>query len=62
MKLEEQYTTQWKNEFEGRLKTGRFIQRVLMDPFASKVGFSMARIVPSIVPKIIKKTHGTKAV
>ncbi len=62
MKLEEQYTTQWKNEFEGRLKTGRFIQRVLMDPFASKVGFSMARIVPSIVPKIIEKTHGTKAV
>jgi flavin-dependent dehydrogenase len=62
MKLEEQYTTQWKREFEGRLKTGRFIQRVLMDPFASKVGFSMARIVPSIVPKIIEKTHGTKSV
>lgn len=62
MKLEEQYTTQWKREFEGRLETGRFIQRVLMDPFASKVGFSMARIVPSIVPKIIEKTHGTKTV
>ncbi len=61
-KLEEKYTTQWQNEFGERLKTGRFVQRVLLNPFASKIGFSMARTVSSIVPKIIEKTHGTKSV
>ncbi len=60
-KLEEDYTTQWQNEFGKRLKTGRLIQQVLLNPFASKVGFSLARAVPSIVPKIIEKTHGTKS-
>ncbi len=58
-KLEEEYTAQWRNEFEGRLKTGRFIQRILMDPFASKAGFSLAKIIPSLLPKLIEKTHGS---
>ncbi|SRX56185.1 NAD(P)/FAD-dependent oxidoreductase [Aequorivita sp. CIP111184] len=61
LKLEEAYTKKWQNEFGERLKTGRLIQRVLLNPYASKIGFSMARAVPSIVPKIIKKTHGTKS-
>lgn len=58
MKLEEDYATKWQSEFGGRLKTGRLIQRVLLNPIAAKVGFSIAKHVPSIVPKIIEKTHG----
>ena len=58
MKLEEDYATKWQSEFGGRLKTGRLIQRVLLDPIASKVGFAIAKAVPSLVPKIIEKTHG----
>lgn len=61
-KLEKAYTNQWQNEFGERLKTGRLIQKVLLNPLASKVGFSIARAVPSIVPKIIEKTHGAKSV
>jgi flavin-dependent dehydrogenase len=61
-RLEEEYSKMWENEFGERLRTGRFVQKVLLNPFASKVGFSLARIVPSLVPKIIEKTHGTKAV
>ncbi len=61
-KLEEKYTNQWQNEFGERLKTGRFIQRVLLNPLASKVGLSFARSFPSVVPKIIEKTHGAKSV
>src|SRR5690606_41521807 len=60
--LEEAYTSKWQQEFGQRLKTGRDIQRVLLHPFASKVGFSLARAVPSLLPNIIKKTHGSKAV
>lgn len=61
-KLEEEYTIQWQKEFGQRLKTGRHIQRVLLNPFASKVGFSLARTIPSLLPNIIKKTHGTNPV
>ncbi len=56
--LESDYKEKWQAEFENRLKTGRLIQRVLMSPIASKVGFAMARTIPSLVPMIIKKTHG----
>ena len=61
-KLEVAYKNQWQKEFGERLKTGRLIQKVLLNPFASKVGFSVARAVPSIVPRIIEKTHGAKSV
>ncbi|WP_026449878.1 NAD(P)/FAD-dependent oxidoreductase [Aequorivita capsosiphonis] len=56
--LELDYRKKWEDEFESRLKTGRFIQRVLMNPRASKVGFALAKNIPSLVPMIIKKTHG----
>ena len=58
-KLEVEYMQQWKNEFEKRLKTGRVIQNVLMNPLASKVGFSLAKTFPAIIPHLIKKTHGS---
>ena len=58
MKLEADYATKWQDEFGRRLKTGRVIQKVLMNPFASKVGFAIAKTVPSLMPKIIEKTHG----
>ncbi|CAM3402877.1 NAD(P)/FAD-dependent oxidoreductase [Aequorivita lipolytica] len=57
--LEKNYTKHWLNEFEGRLKTGRFIQKILMHPGASKVGFATMRMIPSLVPHIIKRTHGS---
>lgn len=56
--LEADYTKNWENEFQSRLKTGRFIQRILMNPFTSKVGFALAKATPALVPMIIKKTHG----
>lgn len=58
-KLEDAYIVQWQNEFEKRLKTGRFIQQVLLNPFASKVGFSLAKFIPTLLPKLIEKTHGS---
>lgn len=56
--IESEYTKLWRNEFEKRLKTGRIIQNMLMNPIASKVGFSLAKVFPSIIPKLIEKTHG----
>ena len=56
--LEKEYAQHWHHEFGSRLKTGRLIQQVLLNPFASKLGFTLAKAVPSLVPAIIKKTHG----
>lgn len=56
--LESDYTEKWQDEFENRLKTGRLIQRILLNPIASKVGFAVAKSIPSIVPMLIKQTHG----
>ena len=57
--LEDLYSLRWRNEFSQRLKIGSLIQKTLMYPLTSKVGFSMAKMFPSILPKIIKKTHGS---
>ncbi len=58
--LEKNYSELWEKEFGMRLKTGRFIQKALMNPISSRLGFSMANAFPAIVPILIKKTHGTK--
>lgn len=57
--LESEYIEKWRDEFENRLKTGRMIQRILTNPTASKIGFAVAKTIPSVVPMIIKKTHGS---
>ena len=61
VELEKVYSFQWQKEFGQRLKTGRLIQKVLMYPLSSKLGFTIAKIIPSILPKIIEKTHGSPA-
>ncbi|MCG2430338.1 NAD(P)/FAD-dependent oxidoreductase [Aequorivita xiaoshiensis] len=57
--LEMNYTRLWNIEFGKRLKTGRIIQSLLVNPHSSKIGFSVAKIFPSIIPILIKKTHGS---
>lgn len=58
-KLERDYETHWATEFSKRLRTGRLVQRALMNNTVSKVGFAVMRMMPSILPKIIEKTHGS---
>lgn len=57
--LESKYANSWESEFGSRLKTGRYIQKALMNPISSQIGFSLARTFPSLLPRLIEKTHGT---
>ncbi len=57
--IEKEYTALWKREFGKRLKTGRYIQKILIHPLTSSIGFAAARRVPSLLPNIIQKTHGS---
>ena len=56
--LETQYTKLWNQTFSKRLRTGRRIQSLLLHPRATSIGFSAAKLFPSVVPSLIKKTHG----
>jgi flavin-dependent dehydrogenase len=58
--MELEYTKKWHSEFGTRMRTGAMIQKVLLHPLASKIGFKLAKTFPVILPKIIKKTHGTQ--
>ena len=52
------YQLKWQETFRRRLQTGRKIQSLLLHPTTAHLGLKMAQVFPSIVPKIIKKTHG----
>jgi len=57
-KLEAKYTRKWEETFARRLQAGRLIQNFLLHPATANIGLKLVRAVPSIIPKIIKKTHG----
>lgn len=56
--LEEAYTTKWKFHFQSRLKAGRFLANLLLKPRISSILMRTLVLFPSILPIIIKKTHG----
>lgn len=60
--LEQKYTEVWEKTFRKRIYHGRLIQKVLMNPMASKIGFSMAKNIPFLLPKLIQKTHGRQSI
>ncbi|MBS1609784.1 MAG: NAD(P)/FAD-dependent oxidoreductase [Bacteroidetes bacterium] len=56
--MENEYQQEWDNHFQGRLKTGRFIQRFFGNPVLSNLLISALKPFPGIVSSIIRKTHG----
>lgn len=56
--IENAYTKSWNSAFSNRVRTGRLIQRVLMNQTATNIGFSAVKTIPYLLKTIIKKTHG----
>ena len=56
--LEKQYYKDWNKEFKTRLKTGHFIAMLFGSQFFSKIAYSILKMIPSLLPKIIQFTHG----
>ena len=57
--LEHNYQQQWNNLFHWRLFWGRRIQRIMGKPIAAEVALGGLKLIPGILPLIIKQTHGT---
>lgn len=56
--LEEKYTQIWNENFKSRLATGRFLSKILQREKLASVLIQLLVIFPSILPHIIKRTHG----
>ena len=56
--LERTYAEEWYTTFSDRLRTGRYVQQLLLHPVLAKTSYKVARVFPGIVTKIIKRTHG----
>jgi flavin-dependent dehydrogenase len=56
--LEEKYIQEWNSNFKNRLATGRFLSQILQKEKLTSFLMQLVTIFPSLLPKIIKKTHG----
>jgi len=56
--LEKQYLRDWNKEFKIRLKSGHFIAWLFRNQTISQIAYSILKRIPSLLPKIIKFTHG----
>ena len=58
MELEKQYQKNWSSNFEKRLKFGRILSKILLQPTLSEIMMRIIIMFPFALKAIIKKTHG----
>ena len=56
--LEKNYLRNWNKEFKARLRVGHFIAWLFRNQFISEIAYSILKRIPSLLPKIIRLTHG----
>ncbi len=56
--METQYASNWKKEFEKRLRAGRFIQNIFGKEWIINTFISAVKFFPFIIRKLIRLTHG----
>ena len=56
--IEARYASNWQASFSWRLRAGMLIQKMLLKPMATQVGFKVAKVIPGMLPMLIKQTHG----
>ena len=56
--LEEKYSQVWNENFKNRLAIGRFLSKILQREKLASFLIQLLVIFPSLLPKIIKQTHG----
>ncbi|HOZ74023.1 MAG TPA: FAD-dependent oxidoreductase [Flavobacterium sp.] len=56
--LEKKYSETWNSNFSNRLNLGRFLAKILGKSRLSENLMRLLAVFPSLLPKIINKTHG----
>ncbi len=57
--LEANYTKAWNSAFASRLKMGHIVSRIFRNNRMADLSIQLLKIMPFIIPHIIKRTHGT---
>ena len=56
--LEKKYCQDWNKEFKIRLKAGHIIDRLFRNQTISQIFYSILKLIPSLLTKMIQFTHG----
>ena len=56
--IEVEYARQWNLSFRSRMRTGRLLQKVLLNQQLSDMSQQLVSSFPFLLPQIIKRTHG----
>ena len=56
--LEKKYTQEWNKNFRSRLRIGRMLSKILRMEKLATLLIQLLGILPFLLPKIIKRTHG----
>lgn len=56
--LEEDYKKKWNYYFRARLRTGKWLQEILMRESLAEISQSLLARTPFLLPEIIRRTHG----
>jgi flavin-dependent dehydrogenase len=56
--MESKYITIWNKTFKKRLQFGKFLSKLLLNSYISKITMNLLIVFPFLLPIIIKKTHG----
>ena len=56
--MEDEYAAGWKQEFSGRLRMGRTIQRLFGKALITNLFIASVKPFPFIIRKLVRSTHG----
>jgi len=56
--MENDYKKKWNQTFRSRLRIGRVLQKIFLNPRLSEISQATLNVFPSLLPEIIKRTHG----
>ncbi|PTX43081.1 hypothetical protein C8P64_1607 [Christiangramia gaetbulicola] len=56
--VEKLYRNKWQNNFNNRIRSGRILQKVLLNDTLSELSQNIIAKFPGIMPQIIRSTHG----
>lgn len=56
--IEKAYMRKWDHHFRSRMKAGRILQKILLNPGLAEVSQNLVKQFPALLPAIVAKTHG----
>lgn len=60
--IEQEYIRKWKRNFNKRIITGRFLQKIMLNPTLEKYSQNIVKSFPALLPAIIRNTHGSPVI